>query len=192
MKNKNEKAVGYFMDERQNEITQKAIVFGYIFLVLCMFVKTVYQIVTTGDAGWELFGIVGSAAVILIARRLLGDVEQPLDYKNRPLPTGSSKAERMVRCKSYAFGSVWLGLAFAVGDILLISFGAEDVTDYDLSQIIFPNLSKGATIGITAGIAFASMFLISFVFDYLVGEYFKVRRYNRMMAQLDAEEAMEN
>ena len=191
MKNKNEKAVGYFMDERQNEITQKAIVFGYIFLVLCMFVKTVYQIVTTGDAGWELFGIVGSAAVILIARRLLGDVEQPLDYKNRPLPTGSSKVERMIRCKNYAFGSVWFGLAFAVGDILLISFGAEDVTDYDLSQIIFPNLSKGATIAVTAGIAFVSMFLISFVLDYLVGEYFKVRRYNKLMAQLDAEEAME-
>ena len=191
MKNKNEKTVGNFMDERQNGITQKAMIFGYLFLVLCLFVATIYQIATTGDVGWELFGIIGSAAVILIARRLMGDVEQPLDYKNRPLPTGSSKADRLTRCKSYAFDSLWFGLAFAVGDILLISFGAEDVTDYDLAQVIFPSLSKGATVAVTAVIAFVSMFLVSFVCDYLVGEYFKVRRYNKMIAQLDAEEAME-
>ena len=176
------------MDERQSQITQKAIVYAFVFLIACLFIATIYQIATTGDVGWELFGIVGASAVILISRRLLGDVEQPLDYKNRPLPTGSSKAESLVRYQNYAVGSGLFGLAFAVMDVLLIAFGENEVTDYELAQIIFPNLSKGVTIVVTVVIAFVSMFLVSFIFDYLVGEFFKVKRYNKMMAQLDSEE----
>lgn len=177
------------MDERQSQITQLSIVYAFVFLIVCLLIATVYQIATTGDVGWELFGIFGASAVILLSRRLLGDVEQPLDYKKRPLPTGSSKADRRARCKSYAAGSVQFGLAFAVMDILLIAFGENEVSDYELAQIIFPDLSKGVTIAVTAMIAFVSMFLVSFVLDYLWGEFFKVRRYNKMMAQLDSEEA---
>lgn len=176
------------MDERQRQITQKAVVFGFIFLVLCMVVVTIYKIATTGDAGWELFAIIVASAVILISRRFMGDVEQPLDYKNRPLPTGPSKAEKLVRCKNYAVGSFFFGLTFAVMDILLIAFGESDVTDLELTQVLFPNLSKGATIAVTAIIAFVTMFLVSFLFEYLIGEFFKVKRYNKMVAQLDAEE----
>ena len=176
------------MDERQSQITQKSIVVAFIFLIICLFVATVYQIATTGDVGWELFGIIGASAVILISRRLMGDVEQPLDYKNRPLPTGSTKAEKLVRCKNYAVGSAIFGLTFAVMDILLIAFGKDEVTDYDLAQVIFPHLSRELTIAVTAVIAFVSMFLISFAFDYLVGEFFKVKRYNKMLQKLDAEE----
>ena len=176
------------MDERQNQILLKAIVCGFIFLIACLFIATIWQIATTGDAGWELFGIIGASAVILIARRVMGDVEQPLDYRNRPLPTGNTKHERLVRCKSYAVGSAIFALAWAVMDILLIGFGSEEVTDFDLAQVIFPSLSREATIAVTAVIAFVTMFLISFLFDYLVGEFYKVRRYNRMLAQLDREE----
>jgi hypothetical protein len=176
------------MDERQNQITKKAIVFGFVFLIACMFIVTVYRIATTGDVGWELFGIVGASAVILISRRLMGDIEQPLDYKNRPLPTGMTKADRLARCKNYAVSSVIFALVFAVMDILLVAFGENEVTDYELARMIFPNLNKGVTIVVTAVIAFVTMFLISFVFDYLVGEYFKVKRYNKMIAQLDEEE----
>ena len=177
------------MDERQSQITLKACLCGFIFLIACLFIVTIYQIATTGDVGWELFGIMGASAVILIARRVMGDVEQPLDYKNRPLPTGDSKADRMARIKHYAVGSTIFGLAWAVMDVLLIGFGSEEVTDFDLAQMLFPSLSREATIAVTAVIAFVSMGLISFLFDYLVGEYYKVRRYNRMLAQLDQEEA---
>lgn len=189
MKIKQEQKPIEMMDERQSQITQKAIVFGFVFVILCLFAATVYRIATTGDAGWELFAIVGAALVIVIARRLMGDVEQPLDYRNRPLPTGSSKADKRARCKSYAVGSVIFGLVFAIMDILLLVFGDDEVSDYELTQMIFPSLSKELTVVLTAVIAFATMFLVSFVFDYLVGEFFKVRRYNRMMAQLDDEEA---
>lgn len=187
MKNKKERKLTEMMDERQSRITQKAIVFGFAFLTLCLLVASAYKIATTGDAGWELFAIIGAALVIIISRRLMGDVEQPLDYKNRPLPTGNSKAERLARCKNYAVASFFFGLVFAVMDILLLLFGENEVADYELTQVIFPNLSKEWTIALTALIAFATMFLVSFVFDYLVGEFFKVRRYNKMMAQLDKE-----
>lgn len=177
------------MDERQSQITQKAVICGFVFLIVCLLIATIYQIATTGDVGWELFAIIGASAVILISRRLMGDVEQPLDYKNRPLPTGYSRKDRVVRCKSYAVGSTFFGLSFAVMDVLLIAFGENEVTDYELTQIIFPELGKAATIALTAVIAFVTMFLVSFVFDYLIGEFFKVKRYNKMLAQLDAEEA---
>ena len=177
------------MDERQNQILLKAIVWGFVFLIACLFIATIWQIATTGDAGWELFGIIGASAVILIARRVMGDVEQPLDYRNRPLPTGYSRADRRIRCKSYAVGSSIFGFAWAVMDVLLIGFGSDEVTDFDLAQVLFPSLSREATIAVTAVITFVTMFLISFLFDYLVGEFHKVRRYNRMIEQLDREEA---
>lgn len=177
------------MDERQSQISLRAILCGFLFLIACLFIVTIYRIATTGDVGWELFGIIGASAVILIARRVMGDVEQPLDYKNRPLPTGSSKADRLARCKNYAVGSTIFGLAWAVMDVLLIGFGREEATDFDLAQMLFPSLSREATIAATAVIVFVTMGLISFIFDYLVGEFYKVRRYNRMLARLDQEEA---
>lgn len=86
-----------------------------------------------------------------------------------------------------AVGSVYFGLAFAVMDVLLIAFGENDAVDQELAELIFPELDKGATIAVTAIISFVSMFLVSFVFDYIIGEW-KVKRYNKLMAQLDAEE----
>ena len=176
------------MDERQIQITAKAIVFGFVFLVTCLLVATIYKIVTTGDAGWELFAIVGAGAVILISRRLMGDVQQPLDYKNRPLPTGNTKPERLTRIKNYVINSTIFGAVFGVMDIVLLLFTENEVSDYKLTQVIFPNLSEGLTVALTAVIAFVTMFAVSFVLDYLVGEFFKVRRYNKMIADLENEE----
>ncbi len=176
------------MDERQSQILQKSTMVGFFFLIICLLIATVYNIFTSDEPGWELFAIIGATNVILIARRLMGDVEQPLDYKNRPLPTGNSKADRLTRCKSYAVGSVFFGLTFAVMDILLLLFGENEVADYELTQIIFPSLNKELTVALTAVIAFVSMFIISFIFDYLIGEFFKVKRYNKMLAELDSEE----
>ena len=175
------------MDERQRLITLKAVAWGFAFLILCLLAATIYQVVSTGDVGWELFGIIGASAVILIARRMMGDVEQPLDYRNRPLPTGSSKADRQARIKNYATESTIFSLGWAVMDVLLIGFGSEAGTEFDLAQMIFPSLSRGATIAVTAVITFVTMFAISFLLDYLVGES-KVRRYNRMLEQLDQDD----
>ena len=134
------------MDERQKQITGKAIVFGFLFLVVCLLIATIYRIVTSAEAGWELFAIVGASFVIIIARWIMGDIEQPLDHKNRPLPTGNTKPEKRIRCKNYAVGSVLFGAAFGVMDILLLAFGENEVSEKELAELIFPNLNKGLTI----------------------------------------------
>ena len=176
------------MDERQRQISLKAVAWGFAFLILCLFAATIYQVVSTGDVGWELFGIIGASAVILIARRMMGDVEQPLDYRNHPLPTGSSKADRQARIKNYAIESTIFSLGWVVMDVLLIGFGSKEGTEFDLAQMIFPSLSRGATIAVTAFITFVTKFGISFLCEYLMGNS-KVRRYNRMLEQLDQEDA---
>ena len=176
------------LDERQNAIASRAILCGFIFLVICLFIATVYKIVTDHPVMWELFAIIGAALVIIIARRIMGDVEQPLDYKNRPLPTGNSKPERLARIKNYAVGSFFYALGFACMDILLMQFGENALTDMELTEVIFPSIGKGATIAVTAVITFVTMFIVSFIFDYLIGEFYKVKRYNKMIAELDDEE----
>lgn len=176
------------MDERQSQITQKSIVVGFLFLVLCLLLATVYKIAKTGEAGWELFAMIGASMVVLISRRIMGDVEQPLDYKNRPLPTGNTKPERMSRIKNYLVNSVVFGAVFGVMDILLLLFSENEVSEQKLTQVIFPNLSEGLTLVVTAILAFAVMFTVSFVFEYLVGEFFKVKHYNKMIAELESEE----
>ena len=176
------------IDERQSKIINKSIVFAFIFLMFCLLIATVVRIIQTENIGWELFAIIGASAVILISRRILGDVEQPLDYRNRPLPTGKSFADRFARCKNYAVGSTMFGLTFAVMDIILILFGKHEITDLELTQIIFPSLGKTETVIVTAIISFVVMFIVSFVFDYIVGEFYKVRAYNKIIAKLEAEE----
>ena len=187
MKNKNKMNIEP-MDERQSQITQKSIVVAFLFLVLCLLLATIYKIAKTGEAGWELFAMIGASMVVLISRRVMGDVEQPLDYKNRPLPTGNTKPERMARIKNYVINSVVFGATFGVMDIIFLIFAENEVSEYKLTQVIFPNLTEGLTLAITAVLAFAIMFTVSFVFEYLVGEFFKVRRYNKMIAELESEE----
>jgi len=176
------------MDERQSQITQRAIACGFAFLIICLLIVTIYDLVTTDEIGWELFGIIGASAVVMIARRIMGDVEQPKDYKGRPLPTGNTRIERRTRVKSYAVESLISGAVFGALDILLFLFGEKEGSEEELAQIIFPSLSKELTVAVTAIIAFAVFFAVSFLFEYLVGELYAVRRYNKMISQLDEEE----
>ena len=176
------------MDERQKQITAKAVTNGFIFLIICMVIALVHDIATTGDAGWELWSLIGASLVIIISRRILGDVEQPKNIMGKPLPTGSSKQDRTARKKDYAIQSGIFALACACMDILLMSAGAEDVTDYELTTLLFPSLEKGVAVAVTAVIAFVTMFIISYVCEYLIGEQYTVKRYNKMLAELDSEE----
>jgi divalent metal cation (Fe/Co/Zn/Cd) transporter len=73
-------------------------------------------------------------------------------------------------------------------DILLVATGRNDVSELELAEYLFPSLDKITTIIVTALIAFVSMFIISYIFDYIVGEKFKVARYNKMISQLDEED----
>lgn len=176
------------MDERQSQIMDKALASAGVFAVLCLTVATVVRIVTTGDAGWELFAIVGYCLVLLIANRKFGNIEAPEDVWGKPMPTGDSKEERRIRKKNYALGSLAFAAAWAVMDVILILLGKTDVTDFDIAKELFPNVAFGWVVVVTAVIAFVSMFAVSYTFDYLIGEKYKVKRYNEMIARLDEEE----
>lgn len=182
MKNNNQ------MDERQLQISTKAMACGFVFLFACIIIAMFYNIFTTGEAGWEFWAMLGSTLVILIARRILGDVEQPRNLMGKPLPTGSSKNERQLRKKDYALQSLIFAAVCTVMEVLLISFGKEENTDISITQTLLPGLPHLLTVVITAVLTFAVMFLISYSFEYLLGEKYKVRKYNQMLAELDADE----
>lgn len=175
-------------DERQKEIFRKSCCTAYIFLVLCVGASLIYKVFTTESMSWEFWALIGCCLVMLISRRIYGDIEVPTDIKDRPLPTGNSREDRKARKKDYAIRSVIFASAFAVMDVLLMATGRNDVSELELAEYLFPSLNKLTTVIVTAVIAFVGMFIISYIFDYIVGEKFKVARYNKMIAELDAEE----
>lgn len=182
MKNNNQ------MDERQQLISIKAMACGFVFLLACIIISMFCNIFTTGEAGWEFWAMFGASLVILIARRVLGDIEQPKDLMGKPLPTGSSKQDRRLRKKDYALQSLIFAAVCAVMDALLIGFGKEENTDIAITQTLLPGIPHLLTVVITAVLTFAVMFLICYIFEYLLGEKYKVRKYNQMLAKLDADE----
>ncbi|MGI6607428.1 MAG: hypothetical protein ACOX1F_00400 [Erysipelotrichaceae bacterium] len=188
MEKNKEKKNFIFIDERQSQIIQKAGANGYMFLLVYLIAISFYKIVKGGDPIWEVLGIFGSIIVIIVSRRLMGDVEQPMDYMNRPLPTGSSKEDKGRRFKSYVINSILFGLTFAVMDAALLVFGDIDFMEYELVKSMLPNVSKGVIIVLSAVMVFAGGFIVSLVIEYLIGEYYDVKRYNKMIAELDEEE----
>lgn len=179
MKNNNQ------MDERQLLISTKAMAWGFVFLLACIIISMFFNIFTTGEAGWEFWAMLGATLVILIARRILGDVEQPKNLMGNPLPTGNTKQDRLIRKKDYALQSLIFAAVCAGMDVVLIGFGKDDVTDLEITQKLLPGLPHVVTVIITTILTFAVMFLISYLFEYLIGEKYKVRKYNQMLAELD-------
>lgn len=176
------------LDERQVLIGQKAVGFAGIFLMICMGVATVYNIATKDSPGWEFWALIGACFVIIISKRILGDIEQPKSITGKLLPTDSSKKSKFIRIKDYCMQSVVFGLACAVMDILLMLFGEHDFVDAQLTEIIFPSLSKFPTVIITALLAFASAFIISFISEFIIGEFYKIKKYNKMLSTFEDDE----
>jgi uncharacterized membrane protein (DUF106 family) len=176
--------VEFVQDERQKMIGHKSLAVTCIFLMVCMSVATIYDMITADTIGWEFWGLLGACVVMAVARRLMGDIEEPKDLFNRPLPLGYAKQDKQKRKLNYALNSALFGLACGVFDILLALFGKNDSVDYDLTQLLFPSLGKWATVAVTAVMAFVTAFVISYVIDYLLGEH-KIKKYNQMLKELD-------
>lgn len=175
------------LDERQMQINIKAMAFGGVFLTVCVAAAMIYKVCTAGELGWEFWAIIGTCLVLLISRNLLGDVEPPKSLLGQFLPTGDTPEEKGRRKRSYALESLLFAGACAVMDVLLIGFGWDEVTDLALTEMLFPNLGHVATTAVTAVIVLVSVFVLSYVFEYLVGEKFKMKRYNKMIAALEEE-----
>lgn len=185
MKNKN---FNNIPDEREQLISLKACLAGFVFVLVCLFVAFTVNIINTGEPGWELWGFLGACIVVIIANRVHGNVEQPKDIFNRPLPTGNTKEERKKRIAAYMLDAVLTGFLFAVFDVIVFLSLGEEMIDMEIVQSFLPNLSDTALVVVTALFIFVTMFIISFIFDYLVGEFYKVRRYNKMLAEFDDDE----
>lgn len=175
-------------DERQKEIYRKACCAAYIFLVLCVGASLIYKVFTTESMSWEFWALIGCCLVMLITKRILGDVEEPKDVWGKPLPTGDSKQDKRARKKNYALESMFFALGMTVADVLLVATGTNDLEELELAEYLFPSLDRITTIVITAALAFVGAFIISFIFDYIIGEKFKVAKYNKMISELDAED----
>ena len=184
MNNKNNTVI---VDERQKQIRGKAGAIAGGFAICCVLAAMIYRMAKTDSIGWEFWCLIGTAFVYAIACRVFGDIEHPKSILNKPLPLGDTKEEKRIRKKDYAFGSAIFATACAVMDIILFSAGKEDMAEYEFIRSYFPSLDKTQTIVLTAVFAFVSMFLISYLFDYLVGEY-KVRKYNETMKELDEDQ----
>lgn len=176
------------IDERQQLINLKVCSAAGIFLALCLGVSTGYKLYTTGDIGWEFWTLLGACLVAIISRRVFGDIEQPKSIGGKLLPTGSGKADKKARKTDYTLRSLEFAVVCTVMDVLLVTTGKDEVTDYKIAETLFPALDKTATIILTAVISFVIAFIISYIFDYIVGENFKVKKYNKMIAELDGED----
>lgn len=175
------------MDERQMQINTKAVAFGGIFLAVCVAVSMIVRLVRTEELGWEFWALLGMSGVIVAAGYFQGDVEQPKSISGKVLPTGSSAGERKLRNKDYAIRALIFAGTFSALDALVLAFSENENSEFQLAQALFPNLSLPMAVVVGTVIGFAGMFLISYGIDWLVGEKFKVKRYNQMIASLEEE-----
>lgn len=173
------------IDERQVQIIQKALVYGFLFLFVCIFIAMVHRFITTKTVGWELFGVIGSCVVVLISLRSMGYKE----YKERPFPTGSTKVEKRIRRKKYAADCLYFGIVFAVMDIISVVSGDEgEVVFYRIARDILPNSGRAASILVTGIFRFIFSFSLFFIVSYLIGEFYLVKRYKYSTEQLHTDE----
>lgn len=175
------------MDERQREISGKALNIAGAFLALCMVIAVICDLIISGEPGWELFALVGACLVFLIANKKLGDIQPPKSWTGKNLPTGDSPEDKAQRRKSYVMNSLLIGGVFAVMDIILFVIGKEDLAELEIVKKLIPNGSFAVLVGATALLSFVSLFAVSLLVDYLYHEKYELRAYRKMLAQLDEE-----
>lgn len=175
------------MDERQQQINIKAVAAGAAFLMLCMFVAMICDLIRYETLGWEFWGLMGTCIVIVAAKRIMGDVEAPTDIHGQPLPTGNLLADKQARRKDYALRSLMYAGICTVLSVLLLYCGT-DSEDVQIIMVLLPGLPKWIATGLAAAVCFVLSFGISYGVDWLIGEKYTVKRYRAMEAALDEEE----
>lgn len=160
-------------DERTNENIGKASTIALGVAIIYSLIEAVYKYITTKDisnCSWEIGLIVVTSLVFYIASRSKYDADLPKTFMGSVLPTGLNKKDKSARIKSYCFE----GVVFAVGMVVFDVVGAYFVKDDAISFQIVTNNSV-----LNWLITFATLFLISTIFDYIAGEL-AVKKYNRL------------
>lgn len=175
------------MDERQREITGKALNIAGGFLALCMVIAVILDLILTGEPGWEFFALVGACLVFLIANKRLGDIQPPKSWCGKLLPTGDSREDKAIRRRSYLINSLLLGGVFGFMDVILYYGNKEYIADMAMVQELFPSLQPTVLMAITALLVFIIIFGISYLVEYLYHEKYELNAYRKMLADLDEE-----
>ena len=176
------------MDERQMAIQGKANGVALVFLMLCLMAAAIYRSVTKGETGWELIALAACFPVMMLARRLYGDAETPRDYRNQPLPTGSTKRERRIRVRSYAIEGLYFAVPMALISVGLQVFSPQDQDFLQFLKGLFPALERVPLIVVTTLLVFGIFFAVAFLARYLVTELVLVKQYNRLIRQIDEDD----
>ncbi len=173
------------MDERQKEITGKALNLAGAFLALCLLIAVVCDLIIKGEPGWELFALISSCIVFLIANKKLGNIQAPKSWCGKELPTGDSREEKAERRKSYIINSLLIGGTFTLTETLLLLFGKDDLAELEMVKSLIPNGSYGLLVVVTALLTFVIFFGISFLVNYLFHEKYEVKAYRKMLSDLE-------
>lgn len=174
-------------DERQMQITNRALANVGIFMLVLLTAVFFYKLVVYEAFSWEGAAVLIAVIIIHITQRVMGEVERPKDVLNKPMPLGNSKKDKTKRKISYALESAIYALGFAVADILLVASGKDDLSEPEIAEKLFANVGETGIIIITAVVSFIISFAVFYIIEYILSER-KVKRYNALMAKLDAED----
>lgn len=188
MKNKKENKNSNVLDERQMQIQAKSTLIALIFALVCLVIATIHRVITTDNIGWELWVIIGICIIMAYAGRFMGDVEAPKDVIGKPLPLGDNKEDKKARIRSYLLESAVFAFGFTALDVVFVTIGTTEMAEMDVAEFLFPGLDRIETIALAALIGFVITFIVFGVLHYIIVEKFRVKRYNALMAKLDAED----
>lgn len=172
------------MDERQLAIQGKANGVVMLFLMICLCAAAIYRTVTEGETGWELIALLASFPIMMLARRLYGDVETPCGFKNQPLPTGRARKDRRTRAGNYAIEALFFAVPMALIDVGLSVSSPQEHALLQWMKAWFPTLNRVPLIVVSTLLVFAASFAISYAVRYLVTELILLKQYNRLQEKI--------
>ncbi len=182
---KNKKPI---LDERQQLINLKSIRNAFCVLVGFVTVSMLYKMIVLKTIEWEIWALVIACIVIIVTRNISGDFEEPRNIWNKPIPLGNTKKERQARIKSYLLDSAIFAVICTIMDVIFLIFNKNDNVDAELVKLFFPDLNTTSIVIVFSVISFIVMFLVSFIFEYFVGEKIKVKKYMKMCEKMNNEE----
>lgn len=185
MKKKTKVETTPVMDERQKEITGKALNLAGAFLALCLLIAVVFDLIITGEPGWELFALVGSCLVFLISNKVLGNIEAPKSWCGKELPVGDKPEDKATRRNSYLINALLIGGTFTLVETLLMVLGKEDLAELEMVKTLIPNGSYGLLVAVSAALSFAILFGVAFLVNYLYHEKYELKAYRKMLSDLE-------
>lgn len=155
---------GYIQDEREIQNNDKALAGAAVVSMLCnvglMFYGALNDDFKTGTIA--VIQLILMGLVVAIIKRKKGDIDIPTTITGKKVSTEMTKKGKLNRIGYCALESLGFCIGYTLIDVLLSS---------DLS---IPGLA----------VQFVILFIVSFVFEFLLLKS-KVRKYNKLMAQLD-------